>query len=125
MELKKEIDDGALGDIYHTRAWMLRRCWAGISPTFAHRELSGGGALIDIGVHVLDLALWLIRSRVLQNLRVEHAQSHLPGNDVDIEEAAAEVRYAERAPLRTLLRERLGTVYVISVQSYADVAVGR
>jgi transcriptional regulator GlxA family with amidase domain len=43
-----------------------------------------------------------------QDLRVEHAQSLLHGNDFDIEEVAAEVGYAAGATLRTLLRERLG-----------------
>lgn len=43
-----------------------------------------------------------------QDLRVEHAQSLLHGNDVDIEVVAAEVGYADGSTLRTLLRERLG-----------------
>ena len=43
-----------------------------------------------------------------QDLRVEHAQSLLRGNDVDLEAIAAEVGYADGATLRTLLRERLG-----------------
>ncbi|MFC5860672.1 GlxA family transcriptional regulator [Acidicapsa dinghuensis] len=43
-----------------------------------------------------------------QDLRVEHAQSLLHGNDADIESIAAEVGYADGATLRTLLRERLG-----------------
>lgn len=43
-----------------------------------------------------------------QDLRVEHAQSLLHGNDVDLEVIAAEVGYADGATLRTLLRERLG-----------------
>jgi transcriptional regulator GlxA family with amidase domain len=43
-----------------------------------------------------------------QDLRVEHAQSLLHGNDIDIEAVAAEVGYADGATLRTLLRERLG-----------------
>lgn len=43
-----------------------------------------------------------------QDLRVEHAQSLLHGNNVDIERIAAEVGYADGATLRTLLRERLG-----------------
>lgn len=43
-----------------------------------------------------------------QDLRVEHAQSLLHGNDVDVEKIAAQVGYADGATLRTLLRERLG-----------------
>lgn len=43
-----------------------------------------------------------------QDLRVEHAQSLLHGNDVDIEAIAADVGYADGATLRTLLRQRLG-----------------
>lgn len=43
-----------------------------------------------------------------QDLRVEHAQSLLHGNDVDLEAIATEVGYADGSTLRTLLRERLG-----------------
>jgi len=43
-----------------------------------------------------------------QDLRVEHAQSLLHGNGVDLEAIAAEVGYADGATLRALLRERLG-----------------
>jgi predicted dehydrogenase len=58
--LKKEIDTGVLGKIYHTRAWWLRRSGLPVSPTFIQKKHSGGGPCIDIGVHVLDLALWLM-----------------------------------------------------------------
>lgn len=58
--LKGEIEDGALGEVYHTRAWMLRRCLAPLRPGFYLHEHSGGGPCIDIGVHILDLALWFL-----------------------------------------------------------------
>jgi predicted dehydrogenase len=60
IALKEAIDTGVLGDVYHARAWMLRRAFAGITPTFIYKNQAGGGALIDIGVHILDLALWLM-----------------------------------------------------------------
>lgn len=58
--MKAEINSGALGDIYHARGWMLRRNLYIASPTFVHKSQSGGGACIDIGVHILDLTLWMM-----------------------------------------------------------------
>jgi predicted dehydrogenase len=58
--MKREIDQGILGDIYHARSWMLRRNGYIPSPSFVLKQHSGGGPCIDIGVHVLDLTLWLM-----------------------------------------------------------------
>jgi len=58
--LKREIETGTLGDIYHARSWMLRRCAAPTRPGFIMKKHSGGGPCIDIGVHVLDLTLWMM-----------------------------------------------------------------
>ena len=59
--LKGLIDEDRLGRVYYAKAWWLRR--SGI-PTpgswFTQSELSGGGPLVDIGVHVLDYALFLL-----------------------------------------------------------------
>ncbi|CAN5871257.1 Gfo/Idh/MocA family oxidoreductase [soil metagenome] len=58
--MKKEITSGALGDIYHARSWMMRRNGMIPTPSFILKEFSGGGPCIDIGVHILDLTLWLM-----------------------------------------------------------------
>jgi predicted dehydrogenase len=58
--LKREIDNGALGEIYHARSWMLRRGWIPVRPGFIYKKNSGGGPCIDIGVHILDLTLWMM-----------------------------------------------------------------
>lgn len=58
--MKKEINDGALGDVYHARSWMLRRGWIPVRPGFIYKKNSGGGPCIDIGVHILDLTLWFM-----------------------------------------------------------------
>jgi predicted dehydrogenase len=58
--MKRQIAAGALGDIYHARSWMLRRNGMIPLPSFTKKSNSGGGPCIDIGVHVLDLTLWLM-----------------------------------------------------------------
>ncbi len=58
--MKQEIQTGALGEVYHARAWMMRRNGLIPTPTFVEKKHSGGGPCIDIGVHILDLTLWLM-----------------------------------------------------------------
>ena len=58
--LKAELDTGLLGEIYHARSWMLRRSAAPVRPGFILKKHSGGGPCIDIGVHILDLTLWMM-----------------------------------------------------------------
>lgn len=50
-------DDGLLGDIYHIKAHFLRRRGIPGWGYFTNKAMQGGGALMDLGVHVLDLAL--------------------------------------------------------------------
>jgi predicted dehydrogenase len=59
--LKKAVDSGILGDIYYARTiWNRRRGIPRFGGWFGQKSLSGGGPLIDLGVHRLDLALWLM-----------------------------------------------------------------
>ena len=58
--LKRYADAGVLGDVYYAKTSALRRRGAPGWGAFLTKSLSGGGPLIDIGVHVLDLTLWLM-----------------------------------------------------------------
>ena len=59
--LKQAIDEGQLGRVYHAKAsWMRRQGIPGMGGWFTSREMAGGGPLIDLGVHVLDMALYLL-----------------------------------------------------------------
>lgn len=58
--LKKKIDNNEFGAIYHAKAqWHRRRGIPGWG-NFTNKEMQGGGPLIDIGAHVLDIALYLL-----------------------------------------------------------------
>jgi predicted dehydrogenase len=110
--MKAEIETGSLGEIYHARSWMLRRAAAPTRPGLILKEHSGGGTCIDIGVHILDLTLWLMGNptpvAVTGVARAELA--HQPGvfsvwggpvpREFDVEDfAAAFVRFENGATL--------------------------
>ncbi|MDR2568764.1 MAG: Gfo/Idh/MocA family oxidoreductase [Oscillospiraceae bacterium] len=58
---KNYIENGGCGDIYAGRCgWIRRRGIPGKGGWFTTKELSGGGPLIDLGVHMLDLAIWMM-----------------------------------------------------------------
>ncbi len=58
---KKYIEKGAMGDIYCGRCgWQRRRGIPGKGGWFTTKAQSGGGPLIDLGVHLIDLSIWLM-----------------------------------------------------------------
>jgi predicted dehydrogenase len=58
---KQAIVKGLAGDVYHARAGFMRTRGIPIGTGwFTDKSKSGGGALIDIGVHMLDLAWYLL-----------------------------------------------------------------
>lgn len=58
---KKFITEGKMGDIYAARCgWQRRRGIPGRGGWFTNKALSGGGPVIDLGVHMIDLAIWLM-----------------------------------------------------------------
>ncbi|MEN6302330.1 MAG: Gfo/Idh/MocA family oxidoreductase [Armatimonadia bacterium] len=110
--LKAEVDKGRLGDIYHARSWMLRRSGAPTRVGFIQKKHAGGGPCIDIGVHILDLTLWMMGfpKPVAVSGITQNKLSQLPGafsnwggpipKEWDVEEfAAAMVRFDTGATL--------------------------
>lgn len=58
---RRLVDEGALGPVYHAISYWTRRDGIpGFGGWFGQKEKSGGGPLIDLGVHQLDLVLWLM-----------------------------------------------------------------
>ncbi len=61
QQTKALIEAGTLGDVYHAKAyWFRRRGIPKLGTWFGNRAMSGGGCLCDIGVHALDLCLYLL-----------------------------------------------------------------
>ncbi|MBE6607386.1 MAG: Gfo/Idh/MocA family oxidoreductase [Ruminococcaceae bacterium] len=60
--LKKLVDDGMFGDIYYAKATALRRRAVPTWGVFLNEYEQGGGPLIDIGTHALDLTLYMLNN---------------------------------------------------------------
>ena len=58
--LKKACVNGDLGEVYYAKAHAIRRRAVPTWGVFLDAEKQGGGPLIDIGTHALDLTLWMM-----------------------------------------------------------------
>src|SRR5215203_436482 len=66
--LKELIENGEFGKVYHIKASFLRRRGIPGWGQFTNKEIQGGGALMDIGIHVLDLALFLLNYSTVKSV---------------------------------------------------------
>ncbi len=61
MKIRELIENGELGEVFHVYASFRRhRSIPGIGGDFTTKAVSGGGALIDWGVHFLDLIMYCV-----------------------------------------------------------------
>lgn len=58
--MKEKIKNNEFGKIYFARAKWLRKAGVPGWGSFINKDIQGGGPLIDIGAHMLDLALYLL-----------------------------------------------------------------
>ena len=76
---------GELGDIYAVRTSSLTRKTPAARPTWRQKpEEAGGGALMDLGVQILDLSFWL-----LGYPRITRVSAVLQQEDGEVEAAAS------------------------------------
>jgi predicted dehydrogenase len=105
--LKKVVESGALGDIYSGRTvWHRRRGMPGFGGWFGQKKMSGGGPLIDLGVHRLDQALWLMDYPDPISVSgctydpIARAEAEKQGKDFDVEDLAMGfIRFSNGASL--------------------------
>ncbi|MDR7073290.1 Gfo/Idh/MocA family protein [Fictibacillus barbaricus] len=60
--LQKYCEEGGLGEVYFAKAQAIRRRAVPTWGVFLDEEKQGGGPLIDIGTHALDLTLWMMNN---------------------------------------------------------------
>jgi predicted dehydrogenase len=114
---RRLVADGQLGNVYHAFATALRRRGVpGRGGWFTTKSKSGGGPLIDIGVHILDLCTWMMgQPRPVAVLAQTYQQfihrddytytgmwgKPVPGGITDVEDyVAATIRFATGATCR-------------------------
>src|SRR5207302_1523450 len=91
--VKQAIEKGYAGDVYHARGtWMRTRGIPMGTGWFIDKSRAGGGALIDIGVHLLDLAWFLLgQPKPISAYGVTHqrfAHTLDEGKKIDVDDAA-------------------------------------
>ncbi len=106
QRLKAIIERGDLGEIYYGKTGWLRRRGIPVGSSagwFLDRKRAGGGALIDIGVHVLDLTWWLMGSpkpAAIAGVAYDHFIKGLSDVKADVEDfAAGLIRFTNGASL--------------------------
>ena len=86
IEAKKLIENNILGDIYFGEFSRIRHRGIPKWGTFHLKEFSGGGAFVDIGVHMLDAIVWLMGNPKLVSVsatssdRISHLDEDIPEN---------------------------------------------
>lgn len=80
LNLHAACEKGELGDIYYGKAHAVRRRAVPTWGVFPNKALQGGGPLIDIGTHALDITLWMMDNYDVESVTgsVFEKLGHLP-----------------------------------------------
>lgn len=76
LAAKKYIEENDAGEFYYTELSRIRRRGIPFWGAFHIKKVSGGGAFVDIGVHMLDAAIWLTGNTKVRSVRGITAKNH-------------------------------------------------
>jgi len=83
MLMKSIINSGELGELFYIKcSWLRKKSSA--QKWFVNKKQSGGGVVIDLGIVLLDLALWMFNNNKIESVSVQTFNHALK----DIEESA-------------------------------------
>ena len=83
MLMKSLISSGELGEIFYIRCGWLRK-QSSEQKWFLNKNQSGGGVIIDLGILILDLSLWVMDTTKIKSVSVQK-YNH---NTKDVEDSA-------------------------------------
>ena len=76
LAAKQYIEQNGLNDFYYGELSRIRRRGIPFWGTFHMKKISGGGAFVDIGVHMLDALVWLMGNPAIRSVRAVTMQNH-------------------------------------------------
>lgn len=102
--IKRYIDAGEFGEIYFAKTgWIRRRGVPGAGSWFTNLSQSGGGPLIDLGVHVIDMTMYMMgspRPVAVSGCAVQKFPQLAGGGTFDVEDfASAYIRFENGASM--------------------------
>lgn len=102
--MKNYVESGDLGEIYFARTIWHRRRGIPARPGFVSKEKAGGGAMIDLGVHQLDQALFVMGHPTVKSLTAQiytkFAEADVPHMEMDVDDfSVAFIRFDNGATL--------------------------
>jgi len=124
--LKRCVDAGDFGEIYFAKTgWVRRRGVPGAGTWFTDKKRSGGGPLIDLGVHVIDMTMYMMGSPkpvAVSGCTVQKFPQLAKSGKFDVEDFAsayirfengatmiAEISWAMNCPAERIYSEIYGT----------------
>lgn len=98
--IRERVRSGELGQVFAADL-IFHNAYGPQSSWFWDPQLSGGGCLIDLGVHLVDLALWLFDFPEVTDARATLLRHGRPAAAEEVEDfALAELSFASRAHIR-------------------------
>ena len=118
--VRERVRSGELGRIFAVDL-VFHNAYGPDAPWFYDKAASGGGCVIDLGIHLVDLALWLLDFPRVEDVRSQLFAGGEPAQDHQVEDyAAVQLRLAGGTVVRLACSWRIsaGRDCVIEAQLF-------